>query len=197
MSSGITIHWMPVKRLRCKVCGFRWTPKTEHPRRCGRHACRSMLWDGHERILPNYRHGYTNTPTYRTWVNMKNRCASPNNPRWKDYGGAGIKLDPRWYDFENFLKDMGERPQGKTLDRYPDPHGNYTKKNCRWATPQQQQNNMRNNRLETFNGHTQTLADWARELGVNTSTLRKRIDRGWTIERAFTETPQPKNGAKK
>src|SRR5689334_410748 len=75
------------------------------------------------------------TPTYKVWSGMKQRCLNPSNPRWDSYGGVGIKVDPRWLVFENFLEDMGEKPEGKTLDRFPDPFGNYTKSNCRWATP--------------------------------------------------------------
>lgn len=80
-------------------------------------------------------HGMKNTKIWKTWNSMKGRCCNPNNQAWKDYGGRGIKVCDRWSNsFENFYKDMGERPEGKTLDRYPDKNGNYEPNNCRWAS---------------------------------------------------------------
>jgi hypothetical protein len=87
------------------------------------------------------------SPTYVSWLGMKSRCYDPNFKYFKYYGGRGIKVCTRWrFSFENFLADMGERPPGKTLDRYPNQNGDYKPSNCRWATKKQQQNNMRNNR---------------------------------------------------
>jgi len=63
------------------------------------------------------------------------------------YGARGIRICKRWRRFENFLADMGERPKGKSLDRFPNPAGNYTPKNCRWATPKEQAHNRRDNKL--------------------------------------------------
>jgi hypothetical protein len=74
---------------------------------------------------------------------MKQRCNDPKHRYFKNYGGRGIKICERWNSFENFLADMGERPEGMTLDRYPDNDGNYEMGNCRWATPKQQANNCR------------------------------------------------------
>lgn len=84
--------------------------------------------------------------TYTTWQTMKQRCLNPNHDAWYRYGGMGITICSRWRDsFENFLTDMGERPEGRTLDRI-DKDGNYEPGNCRWATPLEQSNNKR--RLE-------------------------------------------------
>jgi hypothetical protein len=83
------------------------------------------------------------TPTYRSWVAMLTRCRNPKCKDWPHYGGRGITICDRWLGFENFLADMGERPPGMTLDRYPDPDGNYERDNCRWATASQQQTNKR------------------------------------------------------
>ena len=73
---------------------------------------------------------------------MKTRCNNPKHRRYSDYGGRGIKVCERWMDFNNFLADMGERPEGLTLDRI-DPNGNYEPGNCRWATDSVQQTNKR------------------------------------------------------
>jgi len=81
--------------------------------------------------------------TFNSWQSARTRCVNPNNRAWKDYGGRGITMCDYWIDsFENFLKQMGSRPVGMTLDR-KDPNGNYELANCRWATPQTQSTNTR------------------------------------------------------
>jgi len=87
------------------------------------------------------KHGYASkanrNPTYNSWMAMRMRCNNKNHESWEWYGGKGIKVCERWDSFSNFLEDMGERPDGKTLDRI-DPDKDYSKDNCRWATPLEQ-----------------------------------------------------------
>jgi len=91
----------------------------------------------------NITHGMSSTPEYKTWCDMKTRCLKEKNKDYKNYGGRGIKVCDKWKNsFENFYKDMGDRPDCKSLDRI-DVNGNYCKKNCRWANWEQQQNNKR------------------------------------------------------
>lgn len=96
----------------------------------------------------------THKPEYNCWSMMHTRCEDPKHIGYRHYGGRGISIDPRWHKtnpngLENFVEDMGRRPidpktQGyKTLDRFPDPNGNYTKSNCRWATWSEQNSNKR------------------------------------------------------
>lgn len=88
-------------------------------------------------------HGMSHTRTYHIWQGMLARCFNPSKPRWKDYGGRGITVSPEWLNFENFFRDMGECPGGKSIDRFPDNDGNYELGNCRWATAQEQAVNKR------------------------------------------------------
>lgn len=86
------------------------------------------------------------TRTYKTWVSMFQRCNNPKNRNYKHYGARGIKVCERWYSFECFLKDMGERPKGLTLDR-KNNDGSYEPGNCRWATQEKQCRNSRLSKL--------------------------------------------------
>lgn len=125
-------------------------------------------------------------PTYKIWLAMNHRCSNPNDKRYDRYGGRGIAVCERWKDFKNFLADMGEQPRGLSIDRI-DNDGPYAPDNCRWASHKQQANNRSSNRIITHNGKTQTLAQWADELGMAWEALDYRFRRGWSVARALTE----------
>ena len=134
----------------------------------------------------NTTHGMSKTRTYASWNSMRNRCNLPTHHAYSDYGGRGIFVYTRWDKFENFIADMGERPDGLTLDRYPDNKGNYEPDNCRWATPRQQSNNRVTNRLVTLNGETLTIKQLSRRCEIKYTTLLYRIKLGWPVEKAMT-----------
>ena len=134
----------------------------------------------------NTTHGKNKTPIYRTWVNIKSRCQNPKDKKYNIYGGRGIKVCEQWQKFENFYKDMQPHPGSKySIDRI-DNNGDYEPSNCRWATAKQQANNRRSNHLITFKGKTQNMKQWAKEIGLNYSTLLLRINQlGWPLEKAL------------
>ena len=128
----------------------------------------------------NITHGKSKSRTYKLWMAMRNRCDRIN----QDYSCRGIVYDERWKSFENFLEDMGEAPEGLSLDRI-DCNGNYHKANCRWATRVEQANNTRANVFIEWDGKRQTRSQWEKELGMRPTTLRSRIKAGWPMERAM------------
>lgn len=146
-------------------------------------------------------HGYSSrnnkTPVYRTWCNMLSRCRNSKTPRYNCYGGRGIKVCERWERFENFLEDMGNRPKWMSIERINND-GNYEPGNCRWATVKEQNNNNRGNRLLDFGERTQTLSQWADELGIKPKTLSARLnDYCWSTEKALTGSVRVRNVVKK
>lgn len=113
------------------------------------------------------RHGALH-PLYRVWLSMRERCNNPRNKRYAAYGARGITVCAEWDDFEQFLRDMGDRPPGRSLDRI-DNNGPYCKDNCRWATFTEQQWNTSKARWIEFNGQRKVLSEWARYFGVSSS----------------------------
>jgi hypothetical protein len=132
------------------------------------------------------KHGMADTLVYHAWRSMFQRCENPKDSAYKNYGARGITVCEDWRDFPRFIADMGMRPHGFQLDRIDNSKG-YSKDNCRWVSAKVNRNNQRNNRLITFNGKTQTVAEWADELGIVHRTLHNRLSRGWPVERALTE----------
>lgn len=143
-----------------------------------------------EIILANStKHGRSDSPEYRTWSTMKSRCYNKNNKSYYGYGALGITVCDEWRDnFQQFYDDMGPRPSSKhSIDRIDNSKG-YSKENCRWATIDQQANNRSNNIVLIYNEKTQNLAQFAREYGISSKTLRKRLFvQKLSLEKALTQ----------
>lgn len=116
---------------------------------------------------------------------MFQRCQNPNNNWYKEYGQRGIAVCQRWSEsFENFLEDMGRRPDGHSLDRINNA-GNYEPSNCKWSTAKQQARNRRNNRIVTYQGVNMSLAEACEKIGIGQLVVGNRLRRGWDIEDAL------------
>ena len=131
-------------------------------------------------------HSAKTSPAFRSWNAMWKRCtAKPGSHHWLYYGGKGIVVCDRWKSFQVFLDDIGERPDGHTLDRIDGAKG-YLPENCRWATKAVQCVNVSDIRMITYDDQTMCLKDWARKIGINYLTLWNRLKDGWSVEKAFT-----------
>jgi len=165
---GPHLSWL----CRCDCGGEKWVLGYDLWQRKTK-SCGCIRQEG-----PNARHGHARrsgrTRTYTLWKNMLARCYNPRSSQYADYGGRGIRVYDLWWSFDDFLADMGECPEGKTIDRI-DNDGHYEPGNCRWASRIQQANNKRNNRMITYQGKTQSLPDWCRELGIPYGRTYQRI----------------------
>lgn len=134
--------------------------------------------------------------TYKVWKLMRRRCNSPSSTGYKYYGAKGVKVDPAWDSFENFLKYMGPRPEGGTIDRI-NPFGNYEPGNCKWSTMKEQNRNKKVKVLFEYNGKSKMLSEWAENFNLSYNALYFRIKRGLSMHEALTSplrrTLPPKN----
>lgn len=141
------------------------------------------------------KHGMSGSPTHNSWRSMRDRCLRPTTHNYNNYGGNGVQIYPLWEeDFLQFLKDMGERPTGTTLDR-KDSKGDYTPDNCRWATDRQQAENRKSTSSISWMGVTQSYTRWAETLEIPLSRIWGRVEREWDIDRILS-TPKLTKGGK-
>lgn len=178
----------------CKCdCGNTIVKSTNALHEKKRHSC-GCLRRNHPN---NTRHGMCYTRINSIYRKMKQRCLSPYDYRYKDYGGRGIKICDEWLGregFRNFYKWAMENgyTDELTIDRI-DVNGNYEPSNCRWATNLEQSKNTRKNVRATYRGKTMILKDWSRELGIPYETLRRKFHKyGQSIEKVVAE--EIKNG---
>ena len=159
----------------------------------------NKLTSGHTKSCGCYRnefgvvHGMINHSACNTWKSMMARCYNENHMYYSYYGGKGITVCDEWHDFDTFCKDMGERPEGCSLDRIDGGLG-YSLSNCRWATAKEQANNRSNNTIIEAFGKSLTLSQWADELDCSNEVVSQRIRNGWSVEDAVSR-PVGKNKA--
>lgn len=141
------------------------------------------------------KHGYYKSSEYSSWNAMKNRCDNSSFKHYDRYGGRGVTYDPAWDDFSVFLKDMGKKPTPEHQLERVDNNKNYSKENCIWATRKEQTRNRggeRATRLYTYDGKTMCIKDWAEYVGISNTSMQKRLNNGWPLEKAFSKEKHDK-----
>lgn len=132
-------------------------------------------------------HGMSKHEVYKIWIDIKKRCYNENSKRYHDYGARGIFMDDEFKNnFNSFYEHVGERPSKyHTIDRIDNSKG-YIFNNIKWSTIKEQNNNQRSNVVLTFNGENKTAAQWGDIYGIKGSAIRKRLARGWSIDKSIT-----------
>jgi len=137
----------------------------------------------------NTKSGISDTRDYWTYRNMLKRCYDKNNSEYHNYGARGVLVCDRWLGpdgFVNFISDMGRKPSGLTLDRI-DNNGSYSPQNCRWATVEEQNNNMRRTPKVAYNGKVRKLKEVCSELSLPYRIIYNRLLTGWDVNRALSQ----------
>lgn len=138
-------------------------------------------------------HGMSMTREYGVWGGMLSRCSDASNKDYPNYGGRGVSVCKEWMkSFDNFYRDMGERPtKSHSIDRINNSKG-YSKENCRWATRLEQSRNRRNSVFLTLGGVTKHLGEWSKDVGIPPKRIYQRIRAGWSVHDAIM-TPTGKD----
>jgi hypothetical protein len=163
------------------------TRKKSPTESCG---CATGALISEHKKLPNRTKNGKRAPEYNTWKGIKARCTRVSGSSYNTYGAKGITICDEWLnDFDAFLAHVGPRPSPEhTLDRIDVTKG-YEPGNVRWADWITQANNKTTTRYITWQGKSQSITQWSRELFGRDHLIATRLSRGWTIERAFTEQP--------
>jgi hypothetical protein len=177
-------------RYRCKCdCGKVLEVNGNDLRTGNTTSCGCLGKENREKALT--KHGLTETPEYAAWCCAKSRCYREKDEHYHLYGARGICMAPEWVnDFAAFYAHVGPRPGPLHSIHRLDNDKNYEPGNLIWATKREQANLRRTSRWIEFNGRKQTLAQWARETGLQSGTIAFRITLGWSVERALTEPVQ-------
>lgn len=138
--------------------------------------------------MTNLKHGMSHSPEYCVWRDIIQRCCNPKEPNYKRYGARGIKICDKWrHSFEQFYKDVGQRPcKSYELDRINND-GDYEPRNVRWVNKKQNNRNRRNNKWFTIDGETKCLSEWCEMYNKKFGCVDGRLKRGWDIKRALIE----------
>lgn len=148
-----------------------------------------------EMVSEKYKtHGDSTERLCRIWYSIRRRIFNTHDPRYKDYGGRGIRLCDRWLKYENFKADMYSSyiehvqkfGEWETTIERKDVDGDYCPDNCTWATREEQGKNTRRTVRLEYRGHVYSIAELAQEFNINPRTLKHRLRRGWTVEQAIS-----------
>ena len=170
-------------------CGQRLVMKIGNVKSNGSQSCGCLHREISRQLLTgntNTRtHNLKKTGTYNSWQSMKSRCSNEKQASFPQYGGRGLVVCDRWRNsFENFLEDMGVRPEGCSIDRIDNEKG-YSPDNCRWSSSKQQNRNRRNNVMLTIDGESKTVAEWCENpSAASDGNIYYRIERGWSAKEA-------------
>jgi hypothetical protein len=176
---------MATRILTCQHCGKqKEIPVKSRSQRFCSHVCAGAAIT--TRLIHGHNRRAKRSPEYSSWASMKSRCYNKKHKSYAEYGGRGITVCAQWLnDFEAFLRDMGPRPSGTTIDRI-DGNGNYQPGNCRWSRPPDQARNTKQVRLLLFRGESRPMSEWAQLHGLSVFTVAKRLKRGWSVDKALT-----------
>ena len=135
---------------------------------------------------PRKTHGLRSHRLYPTWRTMRQRCSNPNNQKYTNYGGRGIKVCERWNGFPLFLEDMEPSwKEGLTLERI-NVNGDYELSNCKWIPLAEQAKNRTNTVLLEYNGQCLSVKEAAELIGVSDGCIRYRLKAGWSVDQILT-----------
>lgn len=183
----------------CKCdCGNLKTVRTDILKNGTTLSCGCLKKEQDKINLPNgqgrVKHGFSRTRIYNIWENMHSRCENPANTRYADYGGRGIKVCSQWKSVKNFISwaYFHGYQSNLTIDRV-NVNGNYEPSNCRWVDLETQANNKRNNVFIEYKGKSQTIPQWAKELGIDQGLIRNRYRRGVQPPKIFQKELVPAN----
>lgn len=195
------IGLVPAANLRAKSRAKHWLCRCE----CGTSAIvrQDRLMNGKSQscgclrseltVARETQHGHARggqSPTYQAWLQMLGRCNNPSDRLWHNYGARGITVCERWRHFENFIADMGERPEGLTLRRL-DPDKGYCVENCQWAPRLTKNDQKWGTQTIMCDGAELPLSEAARLKGISIALLRYRLAAGWPPDKAL-QPAQPR-----
>lgn len=176
----------------CPYCGNKFETIVNnvgsgHTTSCG---CNMVKKRSEKLIKHGHCIGGKHSSEYTSYKEMMDRCYNVKNEEYHNYAGRGIYVCDRWKDgFKNFIDDMGLKPGKDYSIERVDNNGIYEPTNCKWADDFEQANNTRRNKFLTFNGKTQTHAQWSRELNIPETTIKSRRQRGLTVEEILFTSP--------
>jgi len=187
-----------IDTFECPYCGTHFKRRRDSVKTGNTRSCGCLKELRAKSFIPDPNRPPSNDPRYKVWVNMKQRCLRKDHPRYPEWGGRGITIDPEWVkSFNSFWEDMGDSyAPGLLLDR-EDNDGPYCKSNCRWITPKESSRNMRANVHVSYLGKDYILVDfldeWAPKTGLHRQVLANRLKKcGYNAEAALVyQNPEP------